>query len=253
MPDVRHILLTRFNLPIETFPVDRAGQPTRTEDWLEHRLRLFREACVHSIAAQTWQGFRWFILVDAAGAAALRARLDAILRGIDAVVVEAASASGWRAALRGLLSPLPDRLMVTRLDNDDALHPDHLRHARDLLMPHAEGRLDFPGLPLVLNFSHGMCWDGTQFHDQAYYHNAFTTWLVDRSTEDASGFAPLPYDVNHVKVHERHPVIDLRLAEPMWVQVVHGRNVSNRVRGAPAGVLSDATERAFGYLRGVAP
>lgn len=253
MPDLQHVVLTRFNLPIKDFAKDRSGQTTLTEEWLEHRLRLFHDVCVPSMVAQTCRRFRWFLLIDAAGAASLRSRLEPMLGGIDAVILESPNSSAWRAGFRKAFSPIPDRLLVTRLDNDDALHPDYMRRAQEILIPYAGDRPDFLDLPLVLNFSHGMCWDGEQFRRMAFRQNAFATWLVDRSEHDPAGFAPLPFDISHVKVGERFSIIDLRQEEPMWVQFIHDRNVSNKAWGQPIDALPVSSERAFGYLRVTPP
>lgn len=253
MLDVRHVVLTRFNLPLKTFAKDRTGQTTLTEEWLEHRLRLFRDICVPSIAAQTCPRFRWFLLIDAAGAERLRPRLEAMLGGIDSVILQSSDASAWRAEFRQALSPRSDRLLVTRLDNDDALHPDFIRRAQGILMPYAADLPNFLDLPLVLNFSHGMCWDGEQFRRMTFPQNAFATWLVGRSEHDPAGFAPLPFDVSHSKVGERFSIIDLRQEEPMWVQFIHNRNVSNQAWGRPIDAWPDSVEKAFGYLRGAVP
>jgi hypothetical protein len=251
MPDIQHVVLTRFNLPIKDFATDRSGQTTLTKEWLEHRIRLFRDVCVPSMAAQTCRHFRWFLLIDAAGAEPLRQRLEAMLDGIDAVILEAVKPWTWRKGFRQALMPLPQRLLVTRLDNDDALHPDYVRRAQEVLLPYAKEPPNFLTLPLVLNFHRGMCWDGEQFLHMAYPQNAFATWLVDRSETDPAGFAPLPLDVSHVKVAERFSLIDLYQPEPMWVQFIHQRNVSNNAWGKPAEKWPEALEQAFGYLRNV--
>jgi hypothetical protein len=251
MPDVQHIVLTRFNLPIKDFTTDREGQRTRTPEWLEHRIRLFRDVCVPSMRAQTSGRFRWFLLIAAAGAAELRPRLEAILEGLDAVVLEAPRPAVWRARLGELLLPRPERLLATRLDNDDALHPDYMRRAQEVLLPLAAAPPDFLPLPVVLNFGRGLCWNGEQFFERIFPQNAFATWLVDRSETDLAGFGPLPLDIGHVNVGERFPVIDLHLREPMWVQFIHDRNVANTARGTPVETLPEALEAAFGYLRGV--
>jgi hypothetical protein len=249
MPDVRHVVLTRFNVPLKSFSKDRFGQATLTAGWLEHRIRLFRDVCVPSMAAQTCCRFRWFLLIDAAGAASLRPRLEAMLGGVDAVILETHDASAWRSGFGEALSPLPDRLLVTRLDNDDALHPDYVRRAQAILTPYADDRPDFLQLPLVLNFSHGMSWNGEQFRRMILPQNAFATWLVGRSERDPAGFAPLPLDVKHIEVSQHFSVIDLRHEEPMWVQLIHDRNISNQARGEPIDVLPGGSEQAFGYLR----
>jgi hypothetical protein len=208
---------------------------------------------VPSVAAQSCPDFRWVVLIDAAGAQTLRPRLASMLAGIDAVILESPSAQAWRRMLRASLAPLPARLIVTRLDNDDALHPDYVRRAQQILMPLAQGLVEFPAVPVVLNFSRGLCWDGERFSSDIYHQSPFTSWVVDPAPDDPAGFAPLPYDVPHNKVAERLPVIDVMLQEPMWVQVAHDRNVSNRARGTPLDALDASSEHAFGYLRAVEP
>jgi len=56
--EFEHFLLTRFNVRPD------AVSPPPTEEWLRHRLELFRRYALPSVAKQTVNPHQWLVLCD---------------------------------------------------------------------------------------------------------------------------------------------------------------------------------------------
>ncbi|MCI5140575.1 MAG: hypothetical protein D3909_02370 [Candidatus Electrothrix sp. ATG1] len=71
-----HILITRFNLKIET---DK-GWLRASEEWMEHRWELFINYCVPSVLAQTTKSFIWIIYFDHKTSQHFRRKIDILCK-----------------------------------------------------------------------------------------------------------------------------------------------------------------------------
>lgn len=232
MSDVRHYLLTRFNV----------ASPGREQairlkpGWLEGRFQLFRDMCLPSVADQTRQDFTWIVFFDEQTPAAYRdeiVRLQAIypfearftgMFEMDKIVpslVANAQSSPW--------------LLTTRLDSDDILAVDHMERLHDAISDRR---------PQAINFRQGAILSIKSETPRLYV-------TQDDSNPFASLLEPMGdgvttiWGVKHVEIERLAPVTQIDGA-PAWLQVVHGANVSNRVKGkrVPLASLTDV----FPYL-----
>ena len=85
-----HLVLTRFNVPGYGAVLD--------EDWLLHRLDLFRRFTLPSIDAQTVRSFRWIVFVDSSSPAWLLDELESLLGDERYEIVPVQSAGTGRLA-----------------------------------------------------------------------------------------------------------------------------------------------------------
>lgn len=234
MSDVRHYLLTRFNV----------ASPGREQairlkpGWLEGRFQLFRDMCLPSVADQTRQDFTWIVFFDEQTPAAYRdeiVRLQAIypfearftgMFEMDKIVpslVANAESSPW--------------LLTTRLDSDDILAVDHMERLHDAISDRR---------PQAINFRQGAILSIKSETPRLYV-------TQDDSNPFASLLEPMGdgvttiWGVKHVEIERLAPVTQIDGA-PAWLQVVHGANVSNRVKGQRI-ALSQLTS-VFPYLSG---
>ena len=182
-------------------------------------IALFEQFCLPSVMAQSAQGFRWIILFDAAMPERFRARIDAFAnwRNILPVFIESPRNDIARYAcdtITSLLAPQIRFVATTRLDNDDAIRADFVETVQRNLRPRRE----------ALNFPFGYVWhDGHIFLDEDR-SNPFITLV-----EPIDAFGTV-WQAKHRDIARVAPVRQLG-RRPAWLQVVHGRNVSNRVRG----------------------
>jgi hypothetical protein len=211
---IDHILLTRFNLPSKG-----PESLIRAQDgWLRRRVELFEAYTIPSVTAQTASGFHWIVYFDPESPRWLLDRLaphvsagrytpifreEATWREVGA---DARQVSGARGSL----------LITTNLDNDDALAADFLERVQ---------RLAQPGQTRAVYLEQGLIACGDRAYLRRDRDNAFCSVAEPWSLQPATAWRDW-----HIMLRSHMPVISAGGA-PAWLQVVHGENVSNRVRG----------------------
>ncbi len=217
MSSFTHLILTRFNVRVDA-AWSRAGSDPA---WLEHRFGLFDRYCLPSVAGQTEKGFRWLIFFDTQTPEPFRSRAEALGAEpfIRPVFIERFDPALVDAAVRSAIEPGSERLVTTRLDNDDALSLDHVARVR--------GHVGGQDLAFI-NFDRGyILRDDGRLYEHRHRSNAFAS-LIERIEP---GKPPRTvWAWQHMEIALGGPVIH-DPGPPAWLQIVHGRNVSNRVRG----------------------
>lgn len=227
-PSIDHILLTRFNLP--TGGVE--ARIRANESWLARRWELFERYCAPSVAAQTSVTFTWLIYFDPESPAWL-------IRAIEPYVTRGAFQPIFRAEVStdSLLDDIravarhPDgMLLTTNIDNDDAIAVDFLQRVRE--------SVDFTDRR-ALYVTNGLVKAARGLYLRRDPHNAFCSVATPWAQPSTS------WDEWHILLGRSMPVVEIGGA-PGWLQVIHGENVSNRVRGH---LTSSRTHReAFPHL-----
>jgi hypothetical protein len=211
-PSVTFVLLTRFNLPSGGYE-----SLVRSDAWLRKRIVLFERYCLPSVMAQTDQDFIWIVYFDPASPDWLQRKIKAwsahgnfcpLFR--DRVLL----ADKRRDIAERVGRPI-SRLLTANLDNDDGLSTDFVASIRAAAPD--TGRH-------VLTIEDGLVLRGQRLFLHRDGHNAFAGVI-----EDFDGSVTC-WAHAHNRLHHHMPSIQLRGA-PGWLQVVHGDNVSNRVRG----------------------
>ncbi len=213
MTHVDHILLTRFNLP--TGGIE--ARIRASESWLTNRWALFERYCAPSVAAQTTSDFTWIVYFDPESPEWLvRAIEPYVERGLFRAVFRAEVPTETLISdVRAVARHRDGMLLTTNLDNDDGIAVDFLQRLRD-----AVDFTDRRALYVARGLVKGA--DGVYLrHDPA---NAFCSVAAPWSDPSTS------WDDWHIMLGRTMPVVVLDGA-PGWLQVVHGENVSNRVRG----------------------
>lgn len=212
-PRIEHVILTRFNLP-------SAGPERiiRAQDgWLAERVTLFERYCVPSVRAQTNQNFTWIIYFDPESPLWLRERMA--VHETEGVFRAVFRASVSRAELisdiRSVVGRERNILITTNLDNDDGLATDFIDRLQ---------KADAPEQRSALYITNGLIAGANGLYLRRDSRNAFCS--VRESWDD-----PVTCWADwHNRLGDSMPVVEIDGA-PGWLQVVHGSNVSNRVRG----------------------
>lgn len=211
--DVDHVLLTRFNLP--SGGVEKVIRAR--EGWLRERVALFERYCAPSVAAQIGERPAWLVYLDPESPQWLLERMSACEADgvLTPVLRESVNREELISDLR-VVVPSPRRFLVTtNLDNDDGLARDFSSRVRQVATQHER---------CALYLERGLIVTTDALYLRTDKVNAFCSV---RETWDAPVTAWAGY---HNELGRQMPT--LRLAgEPGWLQVVHGSNVSNRVRG----------------------
>jgi Putative rhamnosyl transferase len=209
-----HFVLTRFNIasPGREAPIRNAP------GWLARRFDLFEAFCLPSMAAQAPGTFRWLIYFDEQTPAEFRTRIAAAQAMVpfDAIFV-----GPFRAGLAALdvaarLERKGGRLITTRLDNDDAVSSDFL----------ARVKAEAAGFPdgTIINFCEGIALQNGRLYSAFDASNPFSS-LVEQADKAVTIWA-----APHTELAERFPLQQV-VTDPCWLQVVHGENVANRIKG----------------------
>lgn len=230
---IDHVLLTRFNLP----SVGPESLIRAKDGWLQDRVELFERFTVPSVDAQSAAGrFRWLVFFDRKSPRWLIDRLAPhVERGIFAPIYgEQFSNEEVVAYARSVTGGEGDILITTNLDNDDGLAVDFVERLQ---------RLAQPGQQTALYLGNGIILAGGRAFLRHDRYNAFV------SVAEPWANAKTVWRDWHNMLHKQMAV-QTDGGQPAWLQVVHDRNVSNRVRGR---LIDPAGYRALfpGHLEGM--
>jgi hypothetical protein len=208
--------MTRFNLATPGKESDIRNRP----GWLAERFDLFERYCLPSIAAQTSAAFDWIIYFDENTPEPFRERIAACQQAFafHAYFTGLFPGSGWARSVREVLGIDSGLLLTTRLDNDDALASDFVERLHAAVVA---GGL----APGSWNFTNGFVVGSSRAYALAHPANAFFSWL-----EPAGPAMRTAPSIMHLDIADHGPVF--QIAGPgAWAQMVHGGNVSNKLRG----------------------
>ncbi len=173
-------------------------------EWQERRLELMRHFTAPSIASQTDPNFSWYVFVQVGTPEAVEAeitKMGAHVVHVDTDDVDAAQK--LVRARRGMVA-------TVNLDTDDAIVPSFLERVRAEAKPKNEIFVFLRGYryrPVPPN----ACSTKSRT-------NPFNTRVETKAQDAETVFA-----LHHGKIDR---VIDN--GKPMWLQVIHGDNISNR-------------------------
>jgi hypothetical protein len=211
---VDHVILTRFNLP------SRGPESLiRAQDgWLQRRVELFERYTIPSVVAQTTAGVRWVVYFDPQSPQWLLDRLAPYVKsGVYTPLFREEAA--WRDVgddVRQVTGARASMLITTNLDNDDALAVNFVERIQALIVP---------GQSRALFLERGLIASGGRAYIRRHEGNAFCSVAEPWSAQPATTWRDW-----HMMLGSHMPVISLG-GEPAWLQLIHGENVSNRVRG----------------------
>lgn len=238
------LLFTRYFL--RGFAPKNQPEPGERElqTWFAERQKLFEGYTLPSVIGQRHRSFTWVVLVDEALRHLLPDSIDR--RAIDdRIEIVSTDARGQPiASLHDLNQLVQQRIelqlarmrdqriadpivTVARLDNDDAIAHDFL----DLLCRVALiARQAGQGTDLVVTFPHGLQYlEGREFSTYLFNNNHFLASVHGSHAGPHGRLHALAFNHSHVFTKVPQTLIantDL----PMWVEVVHGENVSNQYR-----------------------
>lgn len=212
-PGINHILLTRFNLPSFGFESMVRSQP----DWLARRVELFETYCLPSVRNQSNQNFSWIVYFDPHSPDWLLERIARWLAypNFQPIFREQVDYAHKMNDIRRFAKPRRARLLTTNLDNDDALAVDFVERLQAASPP--TGRV-------ALYFRNGLILSRGSLFRHSEPHNAFCSVSESWAEPVTCWVAP------HNQLPRYMPVQVLEGA-PSWLQVVHGHNVANRIKG----------------------
>lgn len=210
-----HVVLTRFAV--------RTGVQSQTPSaqWLQQRCSIFERFCLPSVTAQG-QGFDWLLFYDSS----IPARWQDVILGYGEswpAIVPVAVDKPWDPGIArdAAWSRMPsgcDVLMTTRLDNDDAISVDYVSRLKEVASSGFRG---------AVVFDWGFTLADSKVYLQPLLRGPFASMIVD--VDRKRGLRTV-YDYEHEALDDVMPVRHLG-CPCAWLQVVHGENLANKVRG----------------------
>lgn len=213
---VPHVLLTRFNLP-----ANRVERSIFSPEWLEARMELFEAYTVPSVRAQERDGLSWVVYLDQeftpdwlrTRMAELQAELPVHPTYIDRPL----SREMIRDDVMRACGRTDGAVVTSNLDNDDGLATAYVQRIRALVPPTT---------PAAIYLTDGLILHRDRVYVRRDGDNAFAAVVDDISSPSyLTCWAAVHHELGSLM-----PVVRVAGA-PGWLQVVHGRNVSNRVAG----------------------
>ncbi|HEY0275307.1 MAG TPA: glycosyltransferase, partial [Paenirhodobacter sp.] len=159
-------------------------------------------------------------------------------------------ATGWPRSLREVLGDLPPVVLTSRLDNDDALCVDYMERTAAAARGLSGGLAPASRAGIVI--TEGFIRSEIGAYAISHPCNAFTSWLERTEREDVLLTA---MGINHMDAAQFGPLTQVP-GPGGWLQVVHGGNVSNRIRGrriSPAALKGRLPEGALTGLTPIGP
>lgn len=228
-----HVLLTRFNLRLNRS--DRG----RDEVWLRRRLGLFLRYTVPSVVAQAEPPERWIVLCGPSPewlVSSLTELHDAPFLRVR-VCAEPFAPELVASLVDAEVPPDVERVITTRLDNDDAIARSYLAAVRAAAAERQTARS-------FINFPRGLQLRSGRVYRRWDVANAFAS-AVEPRDELRTVFLD-----EHQHLGEHGPVV--QVAKPdLWIQIIHSENLANSV----AGVRTDPepVQAGFGADLGLEP
>lgn len=229
MSKFNHFLLTRFNIKSDTgFDLVRS-EPEKTiynPEWLEDRFKRFERYCYPSVKSQSNKNFKWLVFFDINTPDIFKKKIEAYseYKNFIPIFIEKFNLEKLRQIILENSTNDPQYLITTRLDNDDAISTNYIQMIQDNF---SEQQFE------IINFHVGYVWDENngKLYKNGRGCNPFLS-LIESSTNFKTIFLPEPhyqlYDLYKPSGQLKNIILE---SEPVWFQVVHGKNLSNHIEG----------------------
>ena len=249
-PKFQHFIITQFNL--RNFPKSQNNEFEGWVEWTRERILLFKKYCLPSVLNQSEKNFTWLLYLDSE----TPKEFSDFIKEMNAYPnIEVTFCSGAADFQQNYMQAVKDRLyddtqwiITSRMDNDDAVHKDMVKKIQEasefkqgFMVSLASGyaleekslkmtHYFYPMAPFLALVEHRTSAKGIFEKGHTIWPN-LRLWIYKEIW--LAWFAKKDREVKYV------------LSEPLWVQIIHQKNVSNSFyRGLP--VLKEKSLIDFG-------
>jgi hypothetical protein len=219
MTKIQHFLLTRFNVKVNYNSAKTGIDPA----WLSHRFDLFERFCYPSVHAQTSSDFQWLVYFDSETPQVFKEKIDRYAEWENFIPIYLETEFSDQInqeKIFALIKEKTEYLITTRMDNDDAVCKFFIQSIRDNF---EEREFEF------ISFVNGYVLDSGKLYSFKYLNNPFTS-LVERIKSTSTTEIRTVLCGEHSQLSKLGHIKQIE-TDSTWLQVVHGKNVSNRIRG----------------------
>lgn len=218
-----YIFITEFNLPNENKSIYE-GSPC----WMEQRMELFKKYTIPSLNSQTDKEFFTFLLCDPLTPSPYKEQLLDIEQQFPFIKIFWTKTQLIKSQYGDFLNLYKkhrknssDTIYASVCDNDDLLHCKYVELAKAFYNENSEYN--------VACFAYGIYWD---IKTNQFLYSYFPTNSFFTTKSTLTDFLNPRY-TNHHDVVKNNKSILIPLESPMWIQIVHGENLWNRLDRMP--------------------
>jgi hypothetical protein len=222
MNKFEHFIITVFNVrrPIKN------NTKILESDWLSYRFELFDRFCYPSVRAQTNQKFKWLVYFDPQTPKKFKDKVHEYSKWHNFIPIysEIWDIQLNRKIILNNLSDNVEYLITTNLDNDDAIAKDFVNNIHQEFKYQKFEFISFPsGHILDIN-------NKGKLYSFKYLNNPFVSLIEKINSPGVDGFKTINFGVCHTDFSTVGKIKSIQ-SKASWLQVVHGNNASNCVRG----------------------
>ncbi|MBD2531938.1 hypothetical protein H6G97_21050 [Nostoc flagelliforme FACHB-838] len=221
MSSFEHFILTRFNVRTNFSQTSQGLDP----DWLSHRFKLFEDFCYPSVRTQSQQNFKWLVYFNSGTPDFYKSKIAEYTewRNFIPICINTDCELSAQLNCTSILNELRSEtqyLITTRLDNDDAISKNFVEVVHDNF---CQQNFEF------INLSNGYVWSEGRIYLFNYLSNPFISLIEKINRFDTEPFKTI-FCGDHTQLSSLGRIRQVQV-KPSWLQVIHGKNVSNRIRG----------------------
>ena len=221
----KHYLITRYNVPLEGWHIDKSGLTTRDKAWLSHRHSLFTQYCIPTILAQSEQNFIWLIYCDKDTPEEQLNEINNSIISIPQAQIQLST--GYHDCMENIDKILAESgtpyVITSRLDNDDGIGKDYIKTIQEHFVP-----LD----GAIINLLHGHGYNPLSKVATRLYNmhlNHFTS-LIEKTRTNRGHITIRGFQ--HDNPPPNFQIIDLPVKNG-WLKIFHERNLKSSLFGYP--------------------
>ena len=223
---MKHVICMIFNLQHEGHPITYEGTPS----WLEQRLVIFKKYCIKAFANQTDPDFHLLMYCDNTTPNPLKSELLELESKYNFITIcwdfskvydeyhKAEFKNSLLNNIKTLIGEDPQEFICSRFENDDI---PEVRYNEFVKLAHKHHN--------IISLAKGLYWD---INTNEFLDSIFPTGPFISVKSNFENFISPLEEEHHNYINERggEPIIT---EENLWIQLVHGDNLWNRIDRMP--------------------
>ena len=212
---INNIAVVRFSLRMKaSWEVKAFEDESGRESWFKMRAAIFKSTLHSCLLNQTTAPIAVFILMDKLDRDLFNKYLN--LQEPFYVPIYSEGSDGYDQVKAKIHAFDVPNLAISRIDSDDYISNDYFSNINDLIALNIRKGVDFK----YIIAARGYRSDLKSIHQIFYNYGPFATIYL--STYGGENI----YETTHAKIIKQSCLI---CVEPMWIQLIHGTNVNNKL------------------------
>ena len=218
----KHYLITRFNLRNKNWDVTKNNETLLTREWMSHRIGLFSNFCLPSVANQSNSNFQWLLFFDETTDADFKVTLEDLLQpfqNFKSFYIDGMDA--FHPEIKKFIaedSKDSDYIITSRIDNDDCIHKDYINTIQGQFKSQ-----DFMAIDILKGYSLQISPD-IMLGKKEHIFNPFISLIEKNDSPKTVWFS----DHNMWKKESRRIEI---ANKRLWMSIIHEKNAVNEFDG----------------------